>query len=121
MVLSSLFIGFAVFLVIALWLGQSLWIYLDSRERKNSYAVLWALLALFSFPIPLLVYLIVSRGNRVKCKICGAVMEKGLTICTNCGSTLGKKCNNCGSFMEKHWNYCPNCKSKYEDNSGREN
>lgn len=110
-----------VIIFFTLWLGQSLWVYLDARGRKDSYAILWALLSLFSFPIPLIVYLIVSRSNKIRCRACGAIVEKGLTICTNCGNALGKNCKSCGNYMEESWNFCPHCNSKYDDTDRREN
>lgn len=109
----DILIMFGIFISIIIWAGQSLWIYLDARMRRDRFAILWALLAMCSMPITLIVYLIVTRSTEMRCKSCGAIVEKGTEICTNCGKTLGKHCKSCGGFMEDNWNYCPSCKAKY--------
>lgn len=103
------------FIIVSLWLGQSLWIYLDARNKNNRFAVLWGILGLFNFPIPLIVYLIVTRGSEEKCPNCKKVVEKNMVICPHCGYKLGKACKNCGAFMEEDWEYCPKCAVKYEE------
>ncbi|GKU26234.1 zinc ribbon domain-containing protein [Clostridium folliculivorans] len=104
------------FVILIFWLGQSLWIYLDARNRNERFALGWAILALFSVPVSLIVYLMVTRGREEKCKVCGTYLERGLTICTNCGKDVGKICTGCGNIMKESWNYCPKCKTKYRDN-----
>lgn len=103
-----------VFIVLVFWLGQSLWIYLDARNKNNRFAVLWGILGLFNCPIPLIVYLIVTRGNEKKCPNCKMTIERNMIMCPHCGYKLGKACKNCGAFMEKDWEYCPHCSTKYE-------
>lgn len=103
-----------LFVILAFWLGQSLWMYLDSRKRNNRFAILWGILGLFSCPVSLIVYLIVTRSNEKKCKNCGKVVENNMVVCPHCGYSLGKACKNCGAFMEENWEYCPRCSTKYE-------
>ncbi|URZ15189.1 zinc ribbon domain-containing protein [Clostridium felsineum] len=80
-----------VALIIFLWIGQSLWIYLDARERKNRFSVIWAIVALFSIPVPLIIYIIVSRSEG-----------------------QNKKCSNCGKNVKEQWIYCPYCGQKFD-------
>lgn len=109
-----------LFIILLLWLGQSLWIYLDARNRNNRFAVLWGILGLFNCPIPLIVYLIVTRGNEKKCPNCKKAIEKNMGICPHCGYKLGKECKKCGAFMEEEWEYCPRCAAKYEGGDNRD-
>ncbi|GFP77733.1 double zinc ribbon domain-containing protein [Clostridium fungisolvens] len=110
----AIFIGIFTFLL--LWSGQSLWIYLDARNRSEKFALSWAILALFSMPVSLIVYLMLTRGREERCTSCGLLLEKGVSICTNCGTDVGKVCSSCGSTMKESWNYCPKCKTKYVSN-----
>lgn len=85
-------IGFLIiFLVIFVLLGQSLWIYLDARDRKSEFSALWALMALFSFPVTFIIYIIMSRST--------------------CPNSL---CDNCGKSVKDSWGYCPYCGKKFD-------
>ena len=65
MKLGDLAIFIGSFIILLIWLGQSLWIYLDARNRDERFALGWAILSLFSVPVSLIVYLMITRGTRI--------------------------------------------------------
>lgn len=109
---SILFIFPIVFIILFIYLGQALWIYLDGKQRGDEYVWLWSVLALISFPVPLIIYLIINRSGKRKCKNCGKVLDINLKICPYCGENTSKQCVTCGRVIEKDWNFCPTCNSK---------
>jgi RNA polymerase subunit RPABC4/transcription elongation factor Spt4 len=108
--MESLLIVFPIiFICLFIYLGQALWIYLDSKRRGHSYSFLWPLLALISFPVPLIIYLIIYKHDETKCTNCGKSIDKTMRSCPYCGENSKKSCSNCGYLLENNWNYCPNC------------
>lgn len=101
-----------IFIFLFLYLGQALWIYVDSSKRHDSYGWLWTILSLTSFPVPIIIYFIVSRNGMKKCNNCGKIMDKRLNICPYCGEDPNQKCTNCGYIIENNWSFCPNCNKK---------
>jgi Ribosomal protein L32 len=101
-----------IFIFLLIYLGQALWIYTDGRKRGIEYAWIWALLALVSFPVPLIIYIIISRTDKRRCMNCGRLADRALKICPYCGERPSEVCHNCGYPIEKEWNYCPNCNEK---------
>jgi RNA polymerase subunit RPABC4/transcription elongation factor Spt4 len=91
---------------------QGLWILNDSRKRGDSFFWMWGLLGFLSFPMPILIYLIITRYGQVKCRNCGRNIEKSSLACPFCGETVKKACPCCGSPIEDNWAYCPKCSNK---------
>lgn len=110
--MKNVLIFIFVFIVLFIYLGQALWILIDSSKRNAPYGWVWAILSLISFPVPLMIYFIISRNGMKKCDSCGKVMDKGLNICPYCGDDPNQKCTNCGYIIENYWNFCPNCNRK---------
>ena len=108
------------FLIIVFTIGQVVWIYLDSKKREDKWTILWAILALtptflpMLLPLPLIVYLLVTRAFSSKCPNCKAKTSSNFSSCPNCGFKLKEKCKSCGSAMKDDWNYCPYCNDKIE-------
>jgi RNA polymerase subunit RPABC4/transcription elongation factor Spt4 len=98
-----------IFILLFIYLGQAFWIYLDGKHRQNSNGWLWAVLALANFPVPLIIYLIITRYGTKKCNSCGRYIDKTLNNCPYCGDRSGNLCNSCGYTLEEGWNFCPNC------------
>ena len=101
-----------IFILLLLYLGQALWIYIDSSKTDSRYGWLWAILSLISFPVPLIIYFIISRSGMKKCDSCGKIMDKRLNICPHCGDNPNPQCTNCGYSIDIKWNFCPNCNTK---------
>jgi len=101
-----------VFICIFLYLGQAFWIYVDGNRRGDHSILLWTVLALISVPIPLIMYLIITRSGKIKCENCGKHLDIHLKSCPYCGEETKKQCNNCGRIVEEDWNFCPNCNRK---------
>ena len=65
-----------LFLILAFTIGQVVWIFLDSKKRQDKWTMLRAILALtliFSpilLPLPLIVYLLLTRAISLKCPNC---------------------------------------------------
>ena len=108
------------FLIIVFTIGQVVWIYLDSKKREDKWGILWAILALtpiFSpilLPLPLIVYLLVTRAFSLKCPNCKVKISSNFSSCPNCGVKLKEKCKSCGSAMKDDWKYCPYSNDKIE-------
>jgi predicted RNA-binding Zn-ribbon protein involved in translation (DUF1610 family) len=88
-------------IILSLYIGAVIWIYKDSRKRQDELALVWCILALLSFPIVLIIYIIVTRSN-----------NENYT------------CSSCGFKLKANWRFCPNCnqelkidvkEEKYED------
>ncbi|MGH4122183.1 MAG: zinc ribbon domain-containing protein [Clostridium sp.] len=101
-----------IFIFLFIYLGQAFWIYLDGKRRGDEYVWLWSILSLISFPVPLIIYLIINRSGKRKCKNCGKALDINLKSCPYCGDNTKKQCVNCGNMVEKDWNFCPNCNEK---------
>lgn len=110
--MGTLYIFPLVFIFLLLYLGQALWVYLDSKKKGNAYDWLWGILSLISCPVPLIIYFIISRNGMKKCINCGKSVDKSSKICPYCGETPHKLCQNCGYIIESNWSFCPNCKEK---------
>jgi len=106
----SLFI--LIFILLLIYLGQAFWIYIDSSKRNVSFGWIWMILALISFPVPLIIYFLISRNGMKKCTNCGKLTDNSLTICPYCGNNSNQTCKNCGHIIESNWNFCPNCNEK---------
>ncbi|RDY25477.1 zinc ribbon domain-containing protein [Romboutsia weinsteinii] len=119
--LTSLFI--VMFLVLALGIGQVVWIYLDSRNRGDKLKVLWAMLAItpllvpIILPLPIIVYLLVTRAFSEKCSNCKTRVVSSFSSCPTCGSKLKEKCRICHKALKEEWNYCPYCSDKIKKES----
>lgn len=101
-----------IFIFLFIYLGQAFWIYLDGKRRGEQYIWLWSILSLISFPVPLIIYLIINYSGKKKCKNCGKGLDLHHKNCPYCGESLSEKCVTCGRVIEKDWNFCPNCNSK---------
>lgn len=108
-----MFIPFLV--MVALFIGQAVWVANDSRKRDDEYWWLWTIAALISCPIGIIVYILVTRMDRNKCKICGKEVPKNIKTCPYCGSKCGETCANCGCKVQPGWKYCPNCSVELTD------
>lgn len=112
-----------IFLVLSFGLGQVVWIYLDSRKREDKGGIFWAIFALtplfipIILPLPLIVYLLVTRAFSSKCPNCKTNISSKFISCTNCGINLKEKCKQCGSALKEEWNYCPYCNDKIKKES----
>ena len=57
-----------LFLIFSFGIGQVVWIYLDSKKREDKWGILWSILAItplfipILLPLPLIVYLLVTRA-----------------------------------------------------------
>ncbi len=107
--------GIILFVVSCFGIGQVVWIYLDAKEREDRLKVVWALFALFPIfipyllPLPLIVYLLISRSYASSCPTCNEKIRSDYVTCPHCGQHLKEKCSHCGRSIEKGWNYCPSC------------
>lgn len=54
----------------------------------------------------------------MKCKYCNAEVQPNVRFCTTCGGDLSKfdKCVNCGEFIDKGISICPNCGAEQHHN-----
>ena len=108
------------FLIFAFGIGQVVWIYLDSKKREDKLGILWSILAitpiflLMLLPLPLIVYLLVTRAFSAKCPNCKMKISNKFSSCPNCGWKLKEKCKSCGSALKDEWKYCPYCNDKIE-------
>lgn len=113
-VIWLIFFGLIVF-----GLGQVVWIYLDALERGDRLKGVWTLFAIlagllslglpFLLPMPLLVYLLISRSFGYKCPNCSHQVKVDYSTCPQCGCELKSKCPTCKKAVETGWNYCPSC------------
>lgn len=101
-----------IFVFLFIYLGQGFWIYIDCSKRNDPYGWLWTILSLISFPVPIIIYFIISRNGMKKCTNCGKLVESRLAICPYCGDNPNQKCKNCGYIIESNWSFCPNCNEK---------
>jgi RNA polymerase subunit RPABC4/transcription elongation factor Spt4 len=101
-----------IFLTLFVYLGQAIWIYQDGRKRGDEYVWLWIILALVSFPVGLLVYVILSRTGRRRCLNCGRTIDNSHKICPYCGMNSQELCKNCGYPVQSDWKFCPNCNNQ---------
>lgn len=121
-------LGFIIiFFVLAFGMGQVAWIYLDSKERGDKLGALWTILAIFPIfmpyilPLPLIIYLIVTRAFSDKCPNCSGKVNSSFVNCPHCNYKLKNTCNKCNKAVDKNWSYCPYCSeglNKREDNHG---
>lgn len=115
---SLIFMFIIVFLILAFGIGQVAWIYLDSRKREDKFGLLWAIFALtplfipILLPLPLIVYLLVTRAFSDKCYNCNSRVSGRFSACPNCGVQLKEKCSCCNQVIREEWNYCPYCNDK---------
>lgn len=115
---SLIFMFIIVFLILAFGIGQVAWIYLDSRKREDKFGLLWAIFALtplfipILLPLPLIVYLLVTRAFSSKCNNCDSRVSGSFAACPNCGVQLKEKCSSCNQVLREEWNYCPYCNDK---------
>lgn len=114
----SIFIFIILFCIFAFGMGQVAWIYLDSKERGDKWSILWALFAVspllipMMLPLPLVIYLLVTRAFSTKCSKCGEKVVNSFAACPACGNKLKEKCVNCGKLVKEEWNYCAYCNEK---------
>jgi RNA polymerase subunit RPABC4/transcription elongation factor Spt4 len=106
-------INIFLFVILALTLlSQGLWILIDSQKRGDAFFWLWGLLGFISFPMPIIIYLIITRYGQTRCKNCGKNIEKTNSTCPFCGNAAKRVCHHCGSTIENEWTYCPKCSNK---------
>jgi hypothetical protein len=108
--LSSALLGASL---VFLWFLLPTWVYLDAKGRGMTSPVRWAVLALASLFIGLLVYLILRPEGGVQgtCPNCGRAVgaEK---FCPFCGTpSTHEFCRKCGYPARADWSYCPNCQT----------
>lgn len=117
MIVMTLVIMLILFIVLCFGIGQVVWIYLDAKERRDRLAPVWAIFSLFPIiyplllPLPLVVYLLISRSFDYRCPTCNEKIKSDFIICPSCGQTLKEQCSQCKRAVEKDWNYCPDCSS----------
>lgn len=120
---NLLFMFIIMFLVLVFAIGQVAWIYLDSRRRRDKFGLLWAIFGItplfipILLPLPLIVYLLVTRAFSAKCNNCNSRVSSSFAACPNCGVQLKDKCDNCNSVLREEWNYCPYCNDKIKKGS----
>ncbi|MEG0308608.1 MAG: zinc ribbon domain-containing protein [Clostridium sp.] len=111
MVIPFLFL----FFILSIVLCCVVWVYLDSKERGDNLGLLWSLLFLLTLPlpvllpIPLIIYILVTRIGSAKCPHCNEKISKNYIICPHCGLNLKKLCPNCNQAVEKNWSFCASC------------
>jgi RNA polymerase subunit RPABC4/transcription elongation factor Spt4 len=89
-------------------LSQAIWIFFDARKRgENQW--LWGIIGLINCPSSLIVYLLVTRPGKIRCKGCGKDVKKGYKSCPHCGMKLYKTCSSCGREVDAGWEFCPYC------------
>jgi hypothetical protein len=89
-ILSIIFLSF--------YLGHAIWIFKDSKKRQDDLAVFWCILSLISFPIVLIIYVILTRSNNES-----------------------YSCSSCGYKVKNNWKFCPNCNQELKNNLNKEN
>lgn len=109
---NLLLMSVIIFIILFIYLGQALWVYLDSKNRGDDYGWLWAILCLTNFPVPLIIYFLVTRNERKKCINCEKSIDRKLKTCPYCGESSSELCPSCGYSVESDWNFCPNCNEK---------
>ena len=115
MIIVTLLMCLFLFVCICFGIGQVVWIYSDAKERGDRLKIVWALFAVFPIfipyllPLPLIVYLLISRSYASSCPTCNEKIRPDYVTCPRCGQHLKEKCLNCGRSIEKSWNYCPSC------------
>lgn len=98
----------------AVWFGPAIWVYWHAQSRDVPRPFLWALLALFTSVIGLVVYLIVNSddGSNALCPICGSKVKRDYQKCPHCGNALTPaqgRCASCGRKLEPTWDFCARC------------
>lgn len=107
-----------MFLILIFGIGQVAWIYLDSKKREDKLGLLWSIFALtplfipILLPLPLIVYLLITRSFSAKCHNCNSRVSGSFASCPNCGVKLKEKCSSCNRVLREEWNYCPYCNDK---------
>lgn len=115
MIVMSIFMSVVLFVVVCFGIGQVAWIYLDAKDRGDRLAIVWAIFAIFPIvypillPLPLIIYLLISRSFSYLCPTCNEKVNKDFSTCPHCGQALKEKCPNCGKTVESEWHYCPSC------------
>lgn len=92
-----------------LYIWQAVWVALDSRQKGEEYWWLWTIVALFTFPVGVIVYALVTKSNTDRCNNCGKEVPSNINSCPYCGETCGQICINCGQKVQSGWKFCPNC------------
>lgn len=95
--------------VFGLYIWQAVWVALDSRKKGEEYWWLWTIVALFTFPVGVIVYALVTKSNTDRCNNCGKEVPSNINSCPYCGEMCGQICSNCGQKVQSGWKYCPNC------------
>lgn len=106
--------------IMGLFIWQAVWVALDSRKKGEEYWWLWTIAAVMSFPIGLIVYVLVTRADRNKCNNCGKEVPKNLGLCPYCGQKCGCFCSNCGQKVQRGWRYCPSCTHELSEEISRD-
>ena len=75
----------------ALLIAQATWIFRDARLRREDYAWLRRLFGLINIPSSIIVYILVTRRNNVRCAGCSKPIPRELEICPYCGSIKAEK------------------------------
>lgn len=104
-----------LFLIFVFGMGQVAWIYLDSKKREDKMGILWAMFSLLPIffplvlPLPIIIYLLVTRSFSDNCSKCGERVSNNFATCPSCGFEIKQKCRSCGRVVKDKWNYCPYC------------
>lgn len=115
-------LGIILFIILVFAFGQIVWIYLDAKERGDRLKGVWTLFAVmtlflsiglpFLLPLPLIIYLIISRSSAYKCPNCSQQVKQDYAACPNCGTQLKASCPSCQRPIESSWHYCPHCSNQ---------
>lgn len=101
------FIPFLV--MVALIIGQGIWVTIDSRKREEKYWWLWTIISLIIFPLGIILYILITRLNKNICGSCGKDIPENAKVCPYCGIECIDSCPSCGNKIKSGWKYCPNC------------
>ena len=94
MIVMSILMSVVLFVVVCFGIGQVAWIYLDAKDRGDRLAIVWAIFAIFPIvypillPLPLIIYLLISRSFSYLCPTCNEKVNKDFSTCPHCGQAL---------------------------------
>lgn len=115
MVIFTVFNFIILFIILVFGMGQVAWINLDSKERGDSLRALWTIIAILpilfpiALPIPIIIYLLVTRAFSEKCPRCNKKVSSSFISCPHCNYKLKTTCPKCNKAVDTKWSYCPYC------------
>lgn len=115
--LQSLFFDFShaalAISLLTIWFLLPTWVYIDARERDVKRVLLWVVLALISFGVAFVVYLIVrpEAEQSFNCPDCRGELNGTKAFCPHCGFDLADTfCPQCQYPVKPEWQFCPSCR-----------